>query len=203
MEVEISNSLEGVRTSEEGVIKADELIRQAVAIGAGISGVAGINFLPPEIRRERERAVRRAFVKAAVSAGLTVMALIFVGMRIQLASLNKKIAAAKFELSALQQSFGSPEYWSVISGILKNTPYCEDVLKEISNVIPQGIYLHELKMQGRICFLRGAVTSLDNPEEALSDFIRHLELGIFKNAKSVNIKDGLGVKEFEFQIECE
>lgn len=201
--VEIFSSLDRIHIKEGLREGAAEINRAAAAVGAGLYGVSGINFLPPEVKQETKRAVQKATFKALLSALLTILGLLFAGMRIQLVNLDKKIAAAQYELSALQQQFGGLEDWKVMFEILKDAPYCEDILKEISNVIPLDMYLQELRMQGRVCFIKGIISSsVSNPEAVLSHFIQNLERGIFKNAASVTIQERAGIKEFEFQIEC-
>ncbi len=202
IKVEVFSSLDGISVKEGLGGGAIEIHRAAVAVGAGLQGIAGINLLPTEVKQEMKRALRGATVKAGVSALLTILALMFAGMRIRLINLDKKITTANYELFALRQQFGGPGDWGAMFEILKDAPYCEDILKEISNVIPSDMYLQELRMQGGICYINGVVTSLRNPEEILSNFIQHLERGIFKNARSVTIQERSGAKEFEFQIEC-
>jgi type IV pilus assembly protein PilM len=203
LETEIFSSLEWLKVSEGLIDGAVEINRVAIAAGAGLSGTSGINLLPPEIKQERRKAVQRATLKAGVSAAATILLLIFVGMRVQLASINKKIAAAKLELSALQQSFGSPEGWSLMREIIESVPYSEDILKEISNVIPDQICLNEIKMEKRSLIVTGTILSPKNPEEILSRFIHSLERGIFKRVRFAKLENGQAAKEFSLRMEIE
>lgn len=203
MEVEIFSSLEGLKMKEGLAEGAAEVNRIAIAAGAGLGGASGVNLLPPEITQEMKKAVRKATLKAGLSAAATILLLIFAGMRIQLASINKKIAAAKLELSALQQRFGSPESWGLMRRIIESAPYSEDVLKEISNVIPDQICLKEIRMEKRSLIVTGIILSLNNPEEILSRFIHSLEQGIFKNVRFAKIESGQAAKEFSLRMEVE
>lgn len=203
MEVEIFSSLEWLKVSEGSAESASEINRLAVAVGAGLSGAAGINLLPPEVKQEAQKAIQRAALKAGLSAVMTVMLLMFAGMRIHLSSIQKKISAARFELSALRQSFGSPEDWALMHQIIGHEPYYEDVLKEISNVIPDNIRLKEMRMEKRSLILEGIILSLKNPEEALSGFIHSLEAGIFKNVRFARIESVQAAKEFSLRMDIE
>lgn len=202
IKVEIYDSLEGVMikdvTSKEG-----ENNCIALAVGAGLTKEGGINLLPLEVREETKRMVERATLKAVLSAVVMLLILTFIGMRIQSAGLDKKIASAKLELSALKQQFDETKDWLLIDKILIYEPYWEDALKEISNVIPSNIYLKEMEMQKGIITMTGVILPSKNPEELLSDFIHKLEAGIFKNARFITIKDTQGMKEFELQMEME
>lgn len=203
IEVEVFSSPEGLKPKEPAVDSITEINRAAVAIGAGLGGVSGINLLPFELKQEMRKAVQRAAMKAGLSAAATIMLLVYAGMRIQLAALQKKISAARFELSALEQSFGSPEDWGLMHEIIKYEPYYEDVLKEISNVIPDNICLKEMKMQKRSLVLEGTILSLKNPEETLSRFIHSLEVGIFKNVRFARIESASGAREFSLRMDIE
>lgn len=203
IEVEIFSSLEGVRI-REGLINAPlEANRIAQAVGAGLSGTAGLNLLPPEIKQDMKKAVQRATLKAAIAGCATILLLIYAGMRIQIASINKKIAAAMLELSALQQSFGNPGDLAIVQRIMESAPYSEDILKEISNVIPEQICLKEIRMEARSLGVTGTIISPKNPEEELSRFIHSLESGIFKNVRFAKIESSEGAKEFALRMDIE
>jgi type IV pilus assembly protein PilM len=203
IEVEIYNALEGVDLKEGAIDKTIVLGRIAEAVGAGITNLRGINLLPLEMKEEAKNLAKRAVLKAAVSAGLTLMILVFIGMRLQSAILNKAIKSAEFEIEALAKQFGSPGDWVLINQILINEPYCEDLLKEISFCIPSAIRLKEMNLGSGLLTLKGIILSSDKSEKALSDFIHSLERGIFKNVRFVKIEDRESVKEFQLQMETE
>lgn len=87
--------------------------------------------------------------------------------------------------------------------IIEGAPYGEDVLKEISNVIPDQICLKEIRMEKRSLIVTGIILSLNNPEEILSRFIHSLEQGIFKNVRFAKIESGQAAKEFSLRMEVE
>ena len=203
LEVEIYNALEGVNLREGAVNETVVISSIAEAAGAGITNVKGINLLPLEMKQEAKNLAKGAALKALVSAGLTLMILVFIGMRIRLDILNKTIKSAEFELEALKRQFGAPQDWVLINKILMHQPYYEDVLKEISSSIPNGICLKEMKMAKGSLTLKGSILSSDKSESRLSDFIHSLESGIFKNVRFVKIEDRESAKEFELQMETE
>lgn len=204
IEVEIYNVLEGVNL-KEGAIGDPTVVISCIAeaVGAGTADTKKINLLPSEMKQEAVDLAKKAALKAALSATLTLAILIFSGMRLQLANLDKKIKSAQFEIEALTKQFGSPRDWVLINKIIINEPYCEDLLKEISFCIPSGICLKEMKMASGSLTLKGAILSSDKPEKLLSDFIHSLEKGIFKNVRFVKIEDRESVKEFQLQMETE
>lgn len=202
MEVEIYDSLEGINTVRT-LAKDVDINRIAGAVGAGINRASGINLLPSEIKEERKRRVQGMVLKAASSAALTLMVLAYLGMRIQFSTLDKKIASAKYELSALRVRAEDAQGRLLTNKIIQDEPYWEDALREITNIIPSDIYLKEMKFGNGLLTMRGVILSLKNPEEAVSNFIRQLETGIFKNAKLVITHERDGVNEFELQMEVE
>lgn len=202
MEVEIYNLLEGIIIEQEAG-KDIENNRIAIAVGAGIQKAGGINLLPSEIRQQTQKIMERATLKAVASAVIMCLILTFIGMHIQLKGLDKKIASAKLELSALKLQESQTKDWFLINKLLIEEPYWEDALKEISNVIPPNVYLKEMDMRGRLLTIRGVIIPLKNPEEILSGFIHQLEAGIFKNVRFVTVRDREGLKDFELQMEME
>ncbi len=200
--VEVLHSLEGIDMAAQTLEKDMAINRIAMAVGAGVDKPSGINLLPIEVKQEMLRIVQRAMIKAIVSGCVTILALFFIGLRIYAVNLDKKIASARFELQALKQQIGEIKDYSGLSDCLARQPYYEDVFKEVSNVIPSGIYLKELQLQKGIINLKGVVAStITNPEEVISIFARSLEAGLFQNVKFIAIQEAAGVKEFKLQME--
>jgi type IV pilus assembly protein PilM len=84
-------------------VRLGEAPRFELAAGAALSRAEGVNLLPPEVKEAAKIILKRgAFEGAAVAIALIAF-LIYIGMRIELSSLNKKIGAASIELSSLQQ----------------------------------------------------------------------------------------------------
>lgn len=201
--IELYGALEGIKGLGEMTLKDIPIHRMALSVGAAISKSAGINLLPIEIKEEIKRLVQRATLKAAFGGGLTILALIFIGMRIQLSSLDKKIASAKQELTALKLQIGEVKDSALLGAILMEQPYCQDILKELSNVIPAGVCLRDLQLENKLLQASGIISSSSNPEAIISLFIRTLEEGIFRKVRLVTLQDGPAGKEFKLQMEIQ
>jgi len=92
----------------------------------------------------------------------------------------------------------------LISGILKNKPYWEDVLKEMSNLLPPEIYLTFFEAEGDGVRLSGNIIKSDeNAQAVLSRFMLTLEEGIFDNVSLVTTQKEPGNPNItEFEIIC-
>lgn len=201
IEVKPGNPLEGVKI-EPGAIaeKGEPSYRLASAIGAALSEAKGINLLPAELKEEAKRTFKRATVETIAVSVALILIFIYTGMRIQLSNYQKKISVAKMELSSLGPQLKEVEAQNLSNIILAGEPYWEDVFKELSNIVPDDIYLIEFAMQNKTLKIRGVAVSRE-PEEALSNFIFALKEGIFKNVKLVTTKE---IKKTvnEFKLEC-
>lgn len=202
IDVETYSSWEGLKASGE-LSSQDEIGRMGMAVGAGLNKAEGISFLPFGIREDARRLMEKAALKAALSAAATVLALIFIGLHLNLANLDKKIAAAKSELYFLNTSFDEVKDHGLINDILSVEPYWEDVFKEIANCVPDEARLTQMSAQGGILTLKGVIASTKDSQEAFSGFIRKLEAGIFEGLKfSAAARPG-AEKEFEIQARFE
>ncbi len=83
--------------------------RFALAMGAALSRGEGINLLPFEVKEASKIILRRGAFEAAATAVIVIMVLIYIGMRIELNNLRKKISGASLELSSLQQELKKSE----------------------------------------------------------------------------------------------
>ena len=149
--------------------------------------------VPKELKEKTKRTFERAGIEAVVAAVVVSLILTFIGMRVQIASYNKKTAAGNFELKVkipqlevalsyerVQSEISKRE--SLINGILNNTPLWKDVLKEISNVIPKEVMLKEMSMENNALVMKGEILGTgQDREEVLSNFISALEGKMFKD----------------------
>ena len=78
-------------------------------------------------------------------------------------------------------------------------PQWEDVFKELSNLIPDGVHLEEIKMSNYAVTMRGIV-AIEDGEQVLSNFVLSLENGLFSDVKLVRSKELEGQKGLEFEI---
>jgi len=172
-----------------------------MATGAALTEGKGINLLPPEIKEETKRVVKRGTIEAIATAVILISVLLYIGIRIQLGNFEKRISVAKLELSSLQPQFKQAEAYQLANTVLAHEPHWEDIFKELSNLIPDNIHLTNMNMKDNIITMKGIVAS-EGGEEILSDFILTLEKGIFKNVKLVSTKDLKDEVGNEFELKC-
>jgi len=202
IEVRIGDSLEGLNIEEGAVGERGKIAHKlGLAIGAALKGTAGINLLPAEIKEETQRIFRRSTIEALGTALVITAVLFYIGMKIQLNNFEKRISVAKVELSSLQHQFKQAEAYHLANMVLVDEPHWEDVLKELSNVIPDDIYLTNLNLKDNTIIMEGIISSSEG-EGHLSDFILTLEKGIFKNVKLVKIEDLAEVTGNKFELKC-
>lgn len=199
--VQLGNPLEGLRL-EAQLIRPDEgFAPYAAALGTALSQGSGINLLPVEIKEEIQRAVKRATVQSISIAVVLTLAFFYIGMRIQLGNFQKRISVAQFERESLRHELERVAEQSVVHSVLGDEPYWDDLFKELSNVIPSTIYLNNLEMRNQIITMKGTIVSTDR-EGILSDFIRDLEAGLFKNVKLVTRREKPDRSATEFTLEA-
>jgi type IV pilus assembly protein PilM len=204
MEVKLGDAMEGLKIENAAAIERAEVShRVGSAVGAALCGAKGINLLPAEIREEAKRIFKRATIKGVVTAVLLASLLLHIGIKTELASLKKRINAARMELSGLQPQLKLAETQILANDVLVNEPHWEDVFKEIGNVIPEDIHLTEINTREKSITMKGAVDS-EEEEVLLSNFILNLEKGIFHDVKLVRSEDkDVGKQSItEFEIKC-
>jgi actin-like ATPase involved in cell morphogenesis len=202
MPVRIGDPLEALKTEKEAIRERERTAhRIELAIGAGLSGSKGINLLPPEIKDEVQRTVKRGTLEVAVTAIVIISALLLIGMNIKIDNFKKRIQVAKLELASLGPQIRQAEARRVADMVLVNEPYWEDVFKELGSLIPNEIKIESLKVENKIIDMKGIAASADG-QQILGSFILSLEAGLFNNVKlieSKNISDGSAV---EFELKC-
>jgi len=186
--------------------------RFGAALGAALSETKGfdiipekgINLLPAELKEETRRFIERVSLKAVATALLMSLLLFYIGLQIQSSAYDRKIKALELEYRTLVPKLQDVQKKMLASQILKGRPYWEDVLKEISNVIPSNIYLTHLSMEDDIVNLKGVLSEGgQTAESSLSDFMLTLEKGIFKNVRLITIQQlGDDALRSNFEIEC-
>ncbi|MDP2913805.1 MAG: type IV pilus assembly protein PilM [Candidatus Omnitrophota bacterium] len=202
VEASIDDPLNGLKMEKGAVRERDKAAhRLTLAIGAALAGAKGINLLPPEMKEETKRMVKRGTLEVVGAAIVVIAALFFIGMKIQVGNFEKRIAVARLELSSLRLQLKKAEAEALADKVLADEPQWEDVFTEFSNLLPENIHMTNLKMENNIIFVKGVVASEDG-EQALADFILTLEKGLFSNVKLVSTKD-LGEKPgIEFELKC-
>lgn len=177
-----------------------EDLRLAQAAGAALSAGKGMNLLPAEVKDKIRNTFKRAVITAVSTALIFTLFIIYIGMKIQLDIFRRRIDVAKREYSSLLPQLNLAQTQVMANRLLANGPYWEDLFLEISNIMPDEIYLTELGMKDNAVLLKGVVEAKANME-ILSDFILSLEKGISKDAKLITTrdkKDGTNI----FEIKC-
>ncbi|HAH20633.1 MAG: hypothetical protein A2Y00_02210 [Omnitrophica WOR_2 bacterium GWF2_43_52] len=202
LETIMYSALDGISVDSHALNEKVNINCFAGALGCGMQSPTGINLLPLEMKQAMQRLVLRGLIKAAVTGCVTLVILLFVGLRIQAVVLNKKIASAEFQLQALEREIGEMKSWGVFKDFFNAQIYGEDIMKEISNRIPDGLCLREITLNRNALEIRGIIpVAYRDKEGLLSGFIRSLEAGIFKNVRLNAISETAGVKEFKLMVE--
>ncbi len=200
--VRIGDSLESLKIEKDANRERERTAhRIELAIGAGLSNPKGINFLPPEMKNEVQRTVKRGTLEVIVTATAIALALLLIGMNIKIDNFNKRIHVARLELAALSPQIKEAQARQVADMVLVNEPYWEDVFNELGSLVPKEIKIESLKIENKIIDMKGVAASADG-QQILGSFMLSLEEGLFNDVKLVeskNLADGSGV---EFEIKC-
>ncbi len=112
--------------------------------------------------------------------------------------------ALKLEERTLAPQLNALRGKMLTSRILKDKPYWEDVLKEISHVIPPEIYLTYLEAGDEGLRLKGDILRGNQDSQViLSKFMLALEEGILQDVSLVRTRKKSGNASIaEFEITC-
>lgn len=202
IDVRLGDSLSDLRIEQSAVRERDKIShRLELAVGAALVKGKGINILPPEVKDETKRMVRRGTIEVLATAVILASALFYIGLKIQLDNLEKRTSAAKLELASTEPQFRRAEAQILASKVLTNEPFWEDIFKELSNIVPYDIYLTRMTMEGNTITMNGIITA-EKGQETLTDFILGLEKRIFSNVKLVRSKELESNAGFEFELRC-
>lgn len=170
------------------------------ARGSGSSRVKRINLLPVELKEETRRLVENVSLKAVMTAVIVIAGLFYVGMRIQASTVDKRFQAAQLEYQGLQLQMGELSEKAKISHLVHGHPAWGEIFKELSNILPAGMYLTELGMEDNTISFKGIIHQNDpDMEVALSQFMLALENGIFKNVQLIKTQK-LDFSSLEFEV---
>jgi len=201
VEVKLGDALEGIET-QPGAIQNREKIsyRLAGAIGAALSLACGINLLPPELKYEAKRTFRRTTYEALAAAVIVILAAVYIGMNIQLGNFQKRISAAKMELGALEPQLKEAAAQSLVSRILENEQYWQDVFKELGNIVPDNICIDSVSKEKNVIKIRGVAAG--SGKSLVSNFILSLEKGLFSKVTLSSLKESKDKDMNEFELTC-
>ena len=214
--VSVGDPLKGI-SARRGAIDNPESVshRLANAVGAALSEGKGINLLPIELKQKTVRTFEHAAIESVIAAVVVSLVLTLIGMRIQLASYDKKIGAANLELKTmvpqleivlnyerLQDEISRRR--ALIDSVLSDTPPWNDVFRELSNKMPKEAVLTEMTLGNNELFLKGEIAgTAKNREELLSNLIAALQGGVFREVSLLKATIGEGEKtKSEFEIKC-
>lgn len=202
IEVRLGDVLESLKIDDRAVADKGKIsYRLGLAVGAALTGRKGVNLLPPEIKEETKRVIKRGTLEGAATAIILILALTYIGMRIQLNNFQKRISVARLELSSLQDQLKKAEEEILANKILSDEPQWEDLFKEVSNLIPDTVHITNFKMDNSIITMKGIVAA-EGGDQILAEFILTLEKGIFDNVKLVESKDLSEKAGIEFELKC-
>ncbi len=202
IEVKVGDSFHGINISKEVLDNSgSHSYRMNLAIGCALSMEGGINLLPVEIKDEKKKLVQRSTFEAVATAIILIFVLVYSGLNIKLNNYQKKINAARLELSSLEPQLKKTEAIILANSILAKEPQWEDVFMELSNLIPDEIHVTALAMREDVITIRGVISSQDG-EQVLSDFMLTLERGLFDKVRLVDTKKLPEESGTEFVLTC-
>ena len=161
----------------------------------------GLDEPPAEIKERTKIVIKRGVLEAIAAAVILASVFAFIGIKIQLTNLQKRINVAKMEFSSLGSQLNKAETEILASAILADEPQWEDVFMELSNLIPDNIYLTDIGMKSKSITIKGVVSAADG-EQVLADFVITLENGIFNNTKLVSSKELPEKAGIEFELKA-
>ena len=203
--VVVGDALENVRALPEAVGGLGNAgSRFDLAVGAALNAADTINLLPVELKEKTKRLIENVSLKGVAAGVIVSLLLFYVGLHIQLHGYNKRMSALKLEQMALGPQLETLRAHILTGGVLKDNPYWEDVLKEISHLIPMEVYLTDLSAEGDMVHFKGNILRSDEGAQAvLSRFMMALEEGIFQNVSLVTTQNKPGgANVAEFEITC-
>jgi Tfp pilus assembly protein PilN len=201
--VQLGNPLVAFPLSEPLLLndEPETVNRFASALGAAWASPRGINLLPIDIKQQTRLLIKRSSIEALVTAVVVILILVYTGMRIKLGNYEKRVAAAETELRALSPQIEEIPTRVFLQSILTQRSHWSDALKEISNITPEQIRLTEINAQKNILTLKGQIKSSGlTKENFLTEFMRTLEKGIFKEVNLISTKNSSEDKLSTFEL---
>jgi len=205
VDIEVGDFLKGIPALPKTVVETEDAgSRLHLALGAALNKSGTINLLPIELKEKTKRFIEKVSFKGIAAGVIGSLLLFYVGLHVQLHSYHKKMDALQLEQRTLTPQLKELKSNILMAGILKDKPYWEDVLKEISNLIPPEIYLTYLRTDENAVTLKGDISGgAHSTQSVLSHFMLKLEEGIFENVSLVTTQTKPGdPNTAEFEITC-
>lgn len=173
-----------------------------VAWGLGLSEGSGVNLLPPELKEQTQILLRQALWENTLAISVLFLIFVYSGLKIQISNFEKRIAVANLEVASLKSQIKDFDLQAFSKKALAGEPGLLEIFKELSNVVPAGVYLTELSIEKNSVTLKGEAISSD-PQESLSTFSVNLEKGMFKAVKLSEVKELKGRSGRQFSLTCQ
>ncbi len=205
IKVEVGHPLEGIKAPSDVHTQDPSMtglfgLAIGAAVGSIVSRAKSVNLLPVELKERTRRLIENVSLKAVMTAVIVMAGLFYAGMRIQVSAIDKKLQAGQLEHQSLQSQMGELGEKARISHLVHGHPAWGEILKELSNVLPAGMYLTELGMEDNTISFKGIIHQNDpDMEVALSQFMLALENGIFKNVRLIKTQK-LDSSSLEFEV---
>ncbi|MBI5873095.1 MAG: pilus assembly protein PilM [Candidatus Omnitrophica bacterium] len=178
-------------------------------LGAVLADRDSVNFLPQEIKAKKIELIEKVSLRVVGIALAAIFLFSLSVIKFQVYDYKKRLKTTSMHLDGIQgikqskQRIDSRQ--NLIDKIEKDKVPVDRLLKFLSNVVPQGIYLDELVLdQGRHdVVLSGAVSMPGvSPDAVLTLFMQQIESSaFFTEATLVVSKEKEGGREF--QIKCD
>jgi len=176
--------------------------RLNLAVGCVEGSIIGVNLLPAEVKEKKKRFYMRGVFEVLATSVVVALILSYVGVNIQAGVFERKLKAANKELISLEPFFKEAQKISHAQRLLENEPYWKDIFIELGALVPEYIHITRLSMRQNTIFMEAILSSANNREGFIADFVQDLEKGLFNEVKLVSTKDLADNSGVEFELQC-
>ncbi|MFH2137510.1 MAG: type IV pilus assembly protein PilM [Candidatus Omnitrophota bacterium] len=188
----------------DGMDAPSDIHNLEMALGSVWDEGKTINLLPEMMRHRPQSLLEKVSISGGTTLIIGLLVLGFMGMKINDTAYDKQLQAARVEYGAIALGLRNLKGTLLANQIFQDKPYWEDVLKELSNVLPANIHLTGVSLKEKKIYLQGMIQLEYKNEATLTKFMLLLEEGIFKNVTLVKTqKISPEVPEAEFEIKAE
>lgn len=205
LEVRVPDPWEGIAAAPGAISATAAAMNLSLlsCMGAARGAGTGLNLLPKELKEAAQTKIQRAVLTGTLTALLVSAILVRVGMFISERTLQMKISAYTLEKEALAPELSRVTLALAAHERRNEEPPWEEILKELSQVVPKEIYLTGLSVEGKEMHLRGKARMLTRePDLVVADLLRVLDEGLFTRAHLSSCRQIEGSSEKEFEIIC-
>ncbi len=175
---------------KDGLISGQQI---AISLGAALSYDKGINLLPEQAISQMGNYLLYAGARCVAILGSFIFLFIYLSFKFNVEGYKERVFAADAEVKTLMPLIREIEplenlnkevsnRFNLVKLLLRRRRVYSEILKEISQLLPESITLDGLTVSETGVTFRGTVSSTKlPPENILSNFIVSLEKGIFKD----------------------